>query len=123
MTLGDSLGNGTTGQAPELNQPLETNKTMINAIKNGYPTDPLFKAILDSPEQHSKSFTICDSLIWMINNKKSKVVCLPRNRELITKVLTQAHEIVGHFSSQCTCEYVRQWYWWPRMVAESDNFC
>jgi len=80
MTLGDSLGNGTIGEAPGPSQPLKADEEMIKAIKNGYSTDLLFKTVLDSPEQHSKSFTIRDDLIWTINNKKSKVVCAKEPR-------------------------------------------
>jgi len=72
MTLGNSLRDETTGEAPASNKCLETNKAMIESSKNGYPTDPLFlKIILDKLEQYTKSFVIRDGLIWTINNKGS----------------------------------------------------
>jgi len=109
MTLGNSLRDETSGEAPASSKHLETDKAMIEFIKNGYPTDPqLFKIILDKPEQYTKSFAIRDGLIWTINNKGSKVICLPGDRELITKVLMQAHKIVGHFRGRRTCEYIRR---------------
>ena len=43
MTFGDSLGNRTIGEVPGQSQSIEADKEMINAIKNGYSTDPLFK--------------------------------------------------------------------------------
>jgi len=79
--------------------------------------------VLAKPEQHTKSFTIREGLIWTPNLKGLQVLCLPRDRALLTQVLTQAHEIVGHFGGQRTCKYIRHWYWWPRMAADTNMFC
>ena len=38
-------------------------------------------------------------------------------------ILDQAHQIVGHFGTQKTLNYVRQWYWWPQMAKEVHQFC
>jgi hypothetical protein len=38
-------------------------------------------------------------------------------------VIEQAHTILGHFSAQKTADYVRRWYWWPRLASEIDKFC
>ncbi len=35
----------------------------------------------------------------------------------------KAHKIVENSERQHTCEYVRWWYWWPRMVADTNVFC
>ena len=122
-TLGDALGTGSTGKPPGHPTTLETDDHFIQSIKDGYPNDPMFKLVIDHPEQHVKSFAIRNGIIRTINTKGSQVVCIPRNRELITQILAQAHEVVGHFGGQRTCEYVRRWYWWPRMVTNADLYC
>jgi hypothetical protein len=38
-------------------------------------------------------------------------------------VIEQAHMILGHFSAQKTADYIRHWYWWPRLASEIDKFC
>ena len=110
MTLGNVLGSGSAEGHSGLAKVLETNDTLIQSIKNGYPNDPMFRLVLAKPEQYTKSFTIRDNLIWTTNLKETQVICLLRDQALLTQVLTQAHEIVGHFGGQCTCEYIRRWY-------------
>ena len=48
---------------------------------------------------------------------------MPRDRELLLEILTQAHETVGHFGSQRTDEYIRRWYWWPYAAKDVREFC
>jgi len=31
---------------------------------------------------------------------------------LRTRILDQAHQVVGHYGPQRTSDYIRQWYWW-----------
>jgi len=56
-------------------------------------------------------------------DNQPQVLCLPRTRALLTQILEQAHGIVGHFRGQRTCEYIKHWYWWPQMVADTNMFC
>ena len=51
------------------------------------------------------------------------MLCVPRNCDFILELLSQAHETVGHFGSQCTDKYIRQWYWWPYQAKDMREFC
>jgi len=57
-TLGDALGNGPTGELPDLSNALSANNTLVQSIKDGYPNDPMLQLVLAKPEQQAKSFTI-----------------------------------------------------------------
>ena len=38
-------------------------------------------------------------------------------------VIEQAHTILGHYGAQKTADYIRQWYWWPKLGHEVDKYC
>src|ERR1700724_4028880 len=69
------------------------------------------------------TFTVRDDLIWKRNLRGDEVLCLPRDRELLLEILTQAHESVGHFGGQRTDEYIHRWYWWLFQAKETREFC
>ncbi|KAG6896844.1 hypothetical protein C0995_010997, partial [Termitomyces sp. Mi166 len=75
-------------------------------ILQGYKKDRMYVTILDKPTEHSQ-FTIEQKLIYTVNMERAKVLCVPRDRLLITTILNQAHNIVGHFGYQKTLNYVR----------------
>ncbi|KAG6892230.1 hypothetical protein C0992_001404, partial [Termitomyces sp. T32_za158] len=77
---------------------------MRRRIQQGYAKDTFFVEILDKPKEHAH-FTIDHQLIYMMNTAGAKVLCVPRDRSLITMILEQAHTIVGHFGYQKTLEY------------------
>jgi len=101
----------------------EKDAAMIRTIKESYSKDPLTSMVLSNPENHRQSFRIKDGLIWTKNNKDEYTICVPRNKEIISDILSKAHEIVGHYGDQRTCEYVRRWYWWPQMSKTTATFC
>ncbi|KAG6870148.1 hypothetical protein C0995_014966, partial [Termitomyces sp. Mi166 len=73
-------------------------------ILQGYKKDRMCVAILDKPTEHSR-FTIEQKLIYTVNTEGAKVLCVPRDRSLITTILDQAHTIVGHFGYQKMLNY------------------
>ncbi|KAG6881728.1 hypothetical protein C0995_000953, partial [Termitomyces sp. Mi166 len=73
-------------------------------ILQGYKKDWMYIEILNKPTEHSR-FTIERELIYTINTEGAKVLCVPRDRSLITTILDQAHTIVGHFGYQKTLNY------------------
>ncbi|KAG6872112.1 hypothetical protein C0992_009858, partial [Termitomyces sp. T32_za158] len=73
-------------------------------IRRGYSQDKFYVEILDKPMEHPR-FVIEQKLIYMMSPAGAKVVCVPRDRSLITTILDQAHRIVGHFGYQKTLEY------------------
>ena len=94
----------------------------LDIVKKGYSEDKLFSRILENADDFP-AFEIQDGVIWWKNPKGDRVSCIPRDRELITTVITQAHEVVGHFGDQRTAEYIRRWYWWPQIVKDVREFC
>jgi hypothetical protein len=38
-------------------------------------------------------------------------------------VIEQGHLILGHFGAQKTADYIRRWYWWPRITQEVNKYC
>jgi Integrase zinc binding domain len=63
----------------------------------------------------------------MNNHRGQEVLCIPRviTREdsLTAIIIDQAHTVLGHFSTQKTADYIRQWYWWHKMGPEVDRYC
>ncbi|KAG6881251.1 hypothetical protein C0995_002491, partial [Termitomyces sp. Mi166 len=74
-------------------------------ILQGYKKDQMYVEILDKLTEHSR-FTIEWKLIYTVNMEGVKVLCVPRDWSLITTILDQAHNIVGHFGYQKTLNYV-----------------
>ncbi|KAG6858010.1 hypothetical protein C0995_003394 [Termitomyces sp. Mi166 len=79
---------------------------MHTHILQGYKKDQMYIKLLDKPTEHPR-FTIERELIYTVNMEGAKVLCVPRDRSLITTILDQAHTIVGHFEYQKTLNYVR----------------
>ncbi|KAG6870248.1 hypothetical protein C0995_014334, partial [Termitomyces sp. Mi166 len=73
-------------------------------ILQGYKKDRIYIELLDKPTEHP-CFIIEQELIYTINMEGAKVLCVPRDRSLITTILDQAHTIVGHFGYQKTLNY------------------
>lgn len=119
MTLGEAIK--ATMPTHELPSTVENNE-FINRIKAGYSKDRLFSLVLEEPQKY-QSFSARNGIIYTKNTYGNEVPCIPRDRNLITEILTQAHDGVGHFGEQRTSEYVRRWYWWPRLVGDTKDFC
>ncbi|KAG6858798.1 hypothetical protein C0995_013828 [Termitomyces sp. Mi166 len=89
-------------------------------ILQEYKKDWMYVEILNKPTEHPR-FTIEQELIYTVNTEGAKVLCVPRDRSLITTILDQAHTIVGHFGYQKTLNYVHQTYWWPQMAKDTRH--
>jgi hypothetical protein len=112
-TKGDILGHSPTGQPPMLdNENPEEDQQLLQTIKDNYEKDLLTRTMLANPENHKKYFRVSKGLIWTKNFHGTEVICIPRENSLITQLLTKAHEVVGHYGDQRTCEYTRRLYWW-----------
>ena len=123
VTLADSLGKRANGKVrPLRNEDEKEDRILLNKIRNGYKDDKLFKIILEN-EKGFPLFTKEGGILRKRNLQDENVICVPRDREIITRILTDAHEILGHFGDQRTCEYIRRWYWWPTMVKDTRTFC
>ena len=98
----------------------------IVAIKEAYQKDALYKKIIAQPGEHS-AFEVKDGLIWTRNRSGEHVLCVPdvqlHGRTAKGLILEQGHEVVGHYGAQKTVDYVRRWYWWPKMWETTFKFC
>ena len=76
---------------------------------------------------NNPSFKEREGFIWTRNRGGEDVVCVPSSSStdttLRTRILEQAHQIVGHYGPERTAEYIRRWYWWPRIYSETEKFC
>ena len=74
--------------------------------------------ILAHPDAHS-NFGIWGGLIWIKNQLKCDVVCVPRNafkrgRRLIEIIIDHTHQIIGHYGQWKMVNYIWHLYWWPK---------
>jgi len=94
-------------------------------IREGYVNDKVFKKVLEKPEDHP-DFSIRDKFIWRKNRGGEDVLCVPTSNSKGTtlhgRIIEQAHTIVGHFGPLKTSEYIRHWYWWPRLQYEVEKY-
>jgi Integrase zinc binding domain len=76
---------------------------------------------------NNPSFTEWDGFIWVQNRGGEDVVCIPSassmDMTLKTRILEQAHQMVGHYGPECTAECVKRWYWWPCIYHKTEKFC
>jgi hypothetical protein len=129
---------GTIGPDPSIAQscphgePLEivTNEPdlFFEELKSAYKEDALYQKILANPSAHP-TFTISNGFLLQKNHAGESVLCVPKhtysktNQSLRGMVLDSAHHILGHLGSKCTADYVRRWYWWLHIFADTESFC
>ena len=75
------------------------NEAFLQTIKAGYKHDPLFSLILDKPLDYP-GFSIQDDVIWTRNLRGDQVACFPQDHDIITQLIDQAHNRLGHFGGQ-----------------------
>src|ERR1700723_2421060 len=76
---------------------------------------------------NNPSFKEWDGFIWTQNRGGEDVVCVPSTEStdttLRTRILEQAHQVVGHYGPEHTAEYVQRRYWWPHVYHNTEKFC
>jgi hypothetical protein len=101
-------------------------KTFEEDILKGYEEDAFFGRITKKNEENPL-FRIHNRLVWTQNRGGEEVLCIPSAKSLDTtiqvRIVEQAHQVVGHFGSQRTSDYVRRWYWWPRIHSDVEKYC
>ena len=120
-TVWEALANG-----PSLRKEFERRTEFMTFIKNNYGKDKVFAKIIANPG-HYKTFDIREGFIYTMNRNSEEVLCVPRltfGKRTTTQILIDhAHTTLGHFGNQKTSEYLRRWFWWPRMGTETEKFC
>jgi hypothetical protein len=102
MMLGDLLFQ----QLPNHKPTNLDDNSFLRAVQWGYADDKLFSLIKEKPQNY-RGFSINEGLIYTSNPRGDRVVCIPHDRELITQLIDQAHNTLGHFGDQCTTEYLQ----------------
>jgi hypothetical protein len=109
-----------------LHKTMANNKTFEEDILRGYEEDAFFGRITKKNKENSL-FRIHNGLVWTQNRGGEEVLCIPLSKSLNTtlhaRIVEQAHQVVGHFGSQRTSDYVRRWYWWPRIYSDIEKYC
>ena len=87
-------------------------------VKNAYCKDMICVKIIMQPDAYPR-FSIWEGLIWMKNQLKCDVICIPwdtfqRGRRLIEIIINNAHQ---------TSNYIQRSYWWPQMATNIEAFC
>ena len=120
-TLFNNLSTG-----PKLTQYMDKVQDFIHKVKRGYRHDSLLTKIVSNPTHHP-SFSYRGGLLYTKSRGGHDVLCIPR---VVTKidsltatVIEQAHMVLGHFGAQKTADYIRRWYWWPRLGQEVEKYC
>jgi len=120
-TISESIG-----QLPNLRPRVEGDRSILKDVKHGYIKDPLLSKVLENVAHH-KSFEIIEDLIYTHNRAGDSVLCIPsiiqKKRRLTEVIIAQAHEILGHFGPQKTADYIRRYYWWPRIGQNVELYC
>jgi hypothetical protein len=105
---------------------MANDKTFEEDILRGYEEDAFFGRITKKNKENPL-FRIHNGLVWTQNRGGEEVLCIPSSKLLDTilhaRIVEQAHQVVGHFGSQRTSDYVRRWYWWPRIYSDIEKYC
>ena len=61
------------------------------------------------------------------NHSGEEVLCVPHTKAkgdtVITMIIAQVHQTLGHLGAQWTIDYICRWYWWPKLSWEVDKYC
>ena len=97
-------------------------------IQRGYLTDTTFGKVVDNPEHYS-NFRMEEGLLYL--NPEGKVglrrLCVPNvvdeeGRRLREELLSSVHDEFGHFGQGKTLASLARWYYWPRMVEDTEAY-
>ena len=124
--LNDPRGMDSLNHHADLRPKIEGDQSFLKEMRKGYKRDSLFDKILKAPGHH-KGFEIVDNLLYTHNQAGDRVLCIPsavyHKRRLTEIILSQAHQILGHLGPQKTSEYIRRYYWWPRIGQDVEQYC
>jgi len=110
---------------PDLHPRVEGNLSVLESIKHGYQKDLLFSKVLDNVRHH-KNFEVLSDLLYTHNRTDASVLCILsiiHDKRWITEVMiSQAHEVLGHYRPQKTADYVQRHYWWPCIGQDVEQY-
>lgn len=100
ITIAEAIANCETAPIPT-----QLTDETLTKIKNEYKNNRLFREVISQPDKY-KGFKIKNELLYYQNIKKEPMLCIPSNRKLIMRILSAAHEIVGHLGETKTSDYI-----------------
>jgi RNase H-like domain found in reverse transcriptase/Integrase zinc binding domain len=113
-------------EGPDLHAHMSERDPLNDDVLTGYAQDKLFQKVLEKPKEHPR-FQVRDGFVWMKNRGGVDVLCVPsatsKDLTLHSRIIEQAHSIVGHFGPLKMSEYIRHWYWWPQLQYEVEKYC
>jgi len=79
-------------------------------LQDAYHKDTICAKILGYLKAHPR-FRIHEGLIWIKNQLKWDVICIPkevfqRGRRLVEIIINHAHRVIGHYSQFKTSDYI-----------------
>jgi len=81
----------------------------------------------DWEDGDTPSFKTGNKIIYTKNRGGEDIICVPSamlaEMTLKTRILDQAHQVVGHYGPQRTSDYIRRWYWWLHIYTDTEKFC
>ena len=117
-------GNETKKPSLKLSNPELQNA--LQSIASMYPEDPFFAPIYLHPEQYNK-FDLHKDYLWTRNRAGERVICVPRGllkgKSIRGCIIGACHTTVGHLGTSKTLEYIRRWFWWPKITVDVEDFC
>ena len=89
---------------------IEETMDLRAVVKNAYHKDTICAKIIAKPDAYPR-FGIWEGMIWMKNQLKCDVICIPRDafqrgRRLIEIIIDHAHQTIGHYSQGKTSNYI-----------------
>ncbi|PBL04605.1 hypothetical protein ARMGADRAFT_855623, partial [Armillaria gallica] len=86
------------------------------SISGRYTSDPLFRKVLDHPDQFKNFEWDQTSKLLHLKKEEFGVLCIPRilinGRSAQEIVISEAHSMLAHLGSSKTLEYLCQHIWW-----------
>lgn len=103
--------------------PATLESEVLNCMKEAYASDSLLGKVVAHPESHP-DFEVREGLVFLA---KGQLLCVPEarigRRRLAERIIDAAHAALGHMGDVRTMDYIRRWYWWPKLGREVQEFC
>ncbi|KIJ09468.1 hypothetical protein PAXINDRAFT_17435 [Paxillus involutus ATCC 200175] len=123
---GDPTIEESSGNSLELKRYVGNTEGIQARICSGYTEDSILSKVITHLKQHLL-FQVTEGFVYVKGHHDSTLLCIPcilHDRQSLTGVIIeQAHNILDHFRSQRTADYIHRWYWWPQLGKEVEKFC
>jgi hypothetical protein len=115
-TLDESISNGSEA---EVTPPPDK---FLRRVQYAYNKDILTATLLNDITEH-RDFKQEDELIYCLDKHSEPVLCLLNDCKIITEVINQVHNAMGHYGAEKTTSYTCRYYWWKTITRDIHEFC